>query len=664
METSSLDTEPSAGRRPRRRRATSISVAPEDDLAPASPFNDGREDAGAALSAQARSVEDRESSQPRKRSRTFGPPDSEHREESGAAAEETQTPEDRMLASIDLDRYLQPPKRRAGPNLSSERQEVLESAISLARKAMREPGLHTSLDQRVNNYDPSMYPSAEFLHMLLKEWSHNDSVKYFMETFGCLSPATVETYALDLIDCIVHDQRRAQFIICVNYAAYAFISCLESPTTVRMQKQLARSKQRFRDNVVAALQYLDTTPRPDIPLLNALLSAAMLMQDTGNMRHCWKLNTLACKVAVLLKDCAVIDLDIDDDDSLSELQISYIKCFIFDTSLSANMYQPACLASLDINEGLLTKRNAGHAMLKTLLSISFVSRSIILETRKCAGPNRAAGRIDTSCVGRLRDKMRLIRDQIKFSSRPDEFLIFEWQTMECIYYSLMTTINRLSSTANDDASNKECLEVSRRCLLTLKGLLDTISRVKQPDRFLSSLAWVAPLFPLRPIYFVFRNVIESLDALDLKILQDLAKGLDGPAKSHHSILEVQRLCTSLVNLYTEFSEKAVYASDYHRSRQNSVDNTMLATGGDESRFSARHGLENNYQHCTGHSNRVEPPRDGVDQYGGQGVFATPEFFDVSFLQQSDWELFYAQPEVSFAKDLFDHEAAGMRTGGS
>ncbi|KAF4902688.1 hypothetical protein CGCF415_v009311 [Colletotrichum fructicola] len=273
METSSLDTEPSAGRRPRRRRATSISVAPEDDLAPASPFNDGREDAGAALSAQARSVEDRESSQPRKRSRTFGPPDSEHREESGAAAEETQTPEDRMLASIDLDRYLQPPKRRAGPNLSSERQEVLESAISLARKAMREPGLHTSLDQRVNNYDPSMYPSAEFLHMLLKEWSHNDSVKYFMETFGCLSPATVETYALDLIDCIVHDQRRAQFIICVNYAAYAFISCLESPTTVRMQKQLARSKQRFRDNVVAALQYLDTTPRPDVPLLNALLSA-------------------------------------------------------------------------------------------------------------------------------------------------------------------------------------------------------------------------------------------------------------------------------------------------------------------------------------------------------------------------------------------------------
>lgn len=97
-----------------------------------------------------------------------------------------------------------------------------------------------------------------------------------METFGCLSPATVETHALDLIDCIVHDQRRAQFIICVNYAAYAFISCLESPTTVRMQKQLARSKQRFRDNVVAALQYLDTTPRPDVPLLNALLSAVRI----------------------------------------------------------------------------------------------------------------------------------------------------------------------------------------------------------------------------------------------------------------------------------------------------------------------------------------------------------------------------------------------------
>lgn len=80
--------------------------------------------------------------------------------------EESTTPENRALAAIDLNRYLKSSRLHQDRGLDTERQEILESAIKRAKQAMREPGLHMSPDDRVNIYDPSMYPSVEFLYML------------------------------------------------------------------------------------------------------------------------------------------------------------------------------------------------------------------------------------------------------------------------------------------------------------------------------------------------------------------------------------------------------------------------------------------------------------------------------------------------------------------
>lgn len=78
--------------------------------------------------------------------------------------------------------------------------------------------------------------------------------------------------ALALIDCTVHGQQRIQYLICVNHAAYTFLTALDSDPTPLMRRELLRSKKRYRNNIVTAVSHLDTTVRPEVSLLYALQS--------------------------------------------------------------------------------------------------------------------------------------------------------------------------------------------------------------------------------------------------------------------------------------------------------------------------------------------------------------------------------------------------------
>lgn len=104
------------------------------------------------------------------------------------------------------------------------------------------------------------------------EHFRNSRVKYFLSVLSCVPPTILGEWVPDLINCTVHDQRRLQYIICANQVAYAFLTCLEPPAEKAMQRELLRSKNRYKDNVVSALRQLDTRPRPDVALLYALQS--------------------------------------------------------------------------------------------------------------------------------------------------------------------------------------------------------------------------------------------------------------------------------------------------------------------------------------------------------------------------------------------------------
>ena len=70
---------------------------------------------------------------------------------------------------------------------------------------------------------------------------------------------------------------------------------------------------------------------------------------------------------------------------------------------------------------------------------------------------------------------------------------------------------------------------------------------------------VIPLFPLRPLYFVFTNIVATSDDLDLKTLQDIAKGLSKRIDTSHSVFQIHRLCVSLIDLYTRYADRVMYS---------------------------------------------------------------------------------------------------------
>lgn len=113
----------------------------------------------------------RKRQEPSPSSPSEGSPKDQHqpqkkRSRKGNDEEEGQSPEDKMLANLDLKRYLRLDPQNC--DIDKERQSVIESAILLAKSvAMAEPQLKLNRECRPNFYNPSMYPSAEFLHLLL-----------------------------------------------------------------------------------------------------------------------------------------------------------------------------------------------------------------------------------------------------------------------------------------------------------------------------------------------------------------------------------------------------------------------------------------------------------------------------------------------------------------
>ena len=76
---------------------------------------------------------------------------------------------------------------------------------------------------------------------------------------------------------------------------------------------------------------------------------------------------------------------------------------------------------------------------------------------------------------------------------------------------------------------------------------------KRKESYMLIIIW--RLVPLRPLYCLFSNIVATSDALDLKIIQDVAKRLPGLAKTHRSIIAIDSLCNFLVDLNTEYSRK-------------------------------------------------------------------------------------------------------------
>jgi hypothetical protein len=107
-----------------------------------------------------------------------------------------------------------------------------------------------------------------------------------------------------------------------------------------------------------------------------------------------------------------LELAVNDGEEFSHLHRTIISCYVRDTTLSANLYQPACLGNLGLVSATLNNHNPSDALLGVRLSYAKVHEAIIRETRKCAAGPVQSNQIDIGRMVKLRDRML----QIKFGT--------------------------------------------------------------------------------------------------------------------------------------------------------------------------------------------------------------------------------------------------------
>ncbi|KEF63716.1 uncharacterized protein A1O9_01694 [Exophiala aquamarina CBS 119918] len=578
-------------------------------------------------------------------------------------------PRDDELGTIDLQRYLSPSQQHHQPGRSEgDKRRALEAAVQVAKKtAIMQPKpefLMSSLMERVNFYDSSTYPTAEFVHTIMDRRRNNVAMTYYLDINTNVSPSTFEDMALALINHKVYGQTRLHYIVCVNYIAYSYLVAIGSEGQSRaMVENLEESKRRYYAKAFAALDEMDLKAAPDIPMLQALLSGAMLSQDTGNMRRCWRLNTNACRICASLGGRALSELNTSGSfEEAMNTRLVFLKCYIFDKSLSANMYQPSCSAHMRLDSSKLDLSQPSHAMLFILLELSRVQEIIVRETSAIKSPSQPA-RLGMenltsneelrACQGRMH---RIFAKTQEFRAKPpsnqDGYLKFEWMNVDFIYASMMTTLIRLTARIDDTRSNHECLRHARNSLSSLNVLLQIVS---QPSSFrgmaLSSLAWLVPLYPLRPLYCVFGNIVATSDSLDLKLLRDTANGLESLAQTHASMGAIHKLCSSLIDLCAPFVETSESGQNPQTSQLGPVG---LSTGRLQQREAVRE---------QGHPRNVPLNPDGRAIAGpgntNLGFNSNLPQAQVNFNKNDgsqntynfdgdlDWELFCAQPSLDF-----------------
>lgn len=196
----------------------------------------------------------------------------------------------------DLQRYLgSDPSSQT--TLDYERMHVLDSAVCSA-KQMLMSGQDPEHDiVPANNLeDDSAFPNVEFVYLMLNRniphtlhytllGAHrclgvedpSSSASGWLKFHANTPSAQLEAMAFALLQHEVSGDRRLQYIICVNWVAYAYLTTYQSEAKSAAMRQAASNmKHTYRDNVLAAIAHLDTTIRPDPVFLQSILSGVGL----------------------------------------------------------------------------------------------------------------------------------------------------------------------------------------------------------------------------------------------------------------------------------------------------------------------------------------------------------------------------------------------------
>lgn len=433
-------------------------------------------------------------------------------------------------------------------NLSPNQLQVLESALSLIAK-------FSSLPHHIENTQPEEHPDEDVLsptklppeifYNLLGERQHSQWPDH-------ISSKTLERFCVALSEHTVKGQLALQYALCILSKATVFMShWLRSCKSQGLSNCLHRSRKLYITSGLQCLKGIDFTRSPSLPMVQALLSGALLVQLIGETSRSWFLTALASRGLVSLGYHQLTPGVLASDDR-SEIRDSVHWCYYMDKTLSMLLVRPSSLPDLQFNPAILVQtdpRNLLSYKVKILVQLAHV-QDLYLNALAERQKNRP---YPSNLVESLQAELYSVRlDILELRPRCTDppILKSEWDALDFTYFSIACTALRLDSIfLHDQKKRQECVQCARKALEAMQECHKYDSHISQttPD----NLSWTVLLYPLTPFFVIFCNIVATSNPHDLQLLKGATATVSSIGVHFVSSMNLQKLLSQLLGLCSQ-----------------------------------------------------------------------------------------------------------------
>ncbi|CAI6333098.1 unnamed protein product [Periconia digitata] len=439
--------------------------------------------------------------------------------------------------------------------LASYQQTVLQTAISLADELSKSPS-HPVENTAWDKVSTDLAP-GELVQILLQiNHSGSDPSHWNVHTLDHLPPGALEKMVHGLLEGTVDERVLNMYKVNVHFKAALglYASQLEISQTDTTRLHVKKRQLHHLNAALTALDGVSFLASPSLLLLQTLLTGAILMQIIGNSTACWSLTTHASRTLVLLGYHIHPEASSADDSDLYEIHAAVAWCYHFDRLLSLLLLRPLSLPRYRVPVASLVQRdtsNPAAVFAAFMLETVPVMEQIVQLTVNCVHKKA----VTTSAVGQLRNSMESIYSEMQaarsedlFQSSPDYML--HWYSLEFRYYSLLTSVHRLSPTVVTNPTEREqCLASARKALGYVK-MIHVLG--KQQGHFIEDfspyISWTILSYPISPFFVLFCNVVGTYNVSDFLLLHEVVDILFSLVVENKYVERLRRLCSSLLAL--------------------------------------------------------------------------------------------------------------------
>ncbi|KAJ5983496.1 transcriptional regulator family: Fungal Specific TF [Penicillium waksmanii] len=458
-------------------------------------------------------------------------------------------------------------------SMNLERQSILRSALDFvsAMTQGRVSNLEEGVQSEVRDDSPIVTeftaPPPEIFYMLFKE-PPAAAGALNIQWPDHISQECLERMIAVLINGESQGQIFYQYCVCIYVKALFYLS--QMPRVYKnstINQQFLKSKRLYESYALHALKNLSFLSNPTLPFIQSLISAAFLMQYTGNMSQAWIMNSYAARQIVALKYHETRS-PVSRSDPNEDIQSSLYWCYYLDRTLSALLLRPLSLPEPLISPADLIVPNKSQPHLPLI--------RILMELAQVQGDLLSCGKADSTRQilanhSKLQERMDVIKSSLQATRESvNEFLSCDWISGEFCYYAILVDIlrSRLKYSFSP-LTHKECVACARKSLKALRYLQKNPG--KSPgfaDPYPTFLTWTMFLYPLSPFFVLFCNIIGELDFDDYTLIQDITQSLTPFAASPYiskllKLLEsLQNFCIPLIEAKQRLGPKSKVAPWY------------------------------------------------------------------------------------------------------